>query len=122
MRNNGHIEYKPKSGPGSRNTNKYCVSIKGNKYPSNAILTMVIVTPMLFAMVSADPTNAGGAFCAFRVENCGESPETVSPQISRNTKSIGVGAKKNSGDNRQHKPEIASCVLATQLLPISCDR
>ncbi len=41
---------------------------------------MEIAKPMLLVSVSTLPTACGGALRAVRVENCGESPETVMPQ------------------------------------------
>ena len=43
---------------------------------------MEMPKPMLLVSVSTLPTACGGALRAVRVENCGESPDTVTPHTS----------------------------------------
>ena len=49
---------------------------------NSRMLAMEMPKPMLFVSVSTLPTACGGALRAVRVENCGESPETVMPHSS----------------------------------------
>ena len=86
------------------------------------MLTVLLAKPILLVIVSAEPTSTGGAFCAFSAENWGESPDTVKPQSNKKVRKTGVGVRKNSGDNKQHKPEMASWALATRLPPINFTR
>src|SRR5688572_6867468 len=82
------------------------------------MLRMEIAKPTQFAMVSAEPNSARGAFCALSVENCGESPTTTTPQKRRKARNSGVGAWKNIGDTAQHSPDAQSCTNATRALPV----
>src|SRR2546421_153878 len=50
------------------------------------MLTIVMANPAEVTMVSAVPLLSGGADCATRVENCGESATTVIPHITSTDK------------------------------------
>ena len=64
---------------------------------------MVIENPMQFTMVSADPLDSCGAFCATKVENIGESAITTNPQNDRNIITMVVDPLNiNNGETRQH--------------------
>ena len=46
---------------------------------------------MQVEIVKADPTHSFGAVLAVKVENCGESPTTLMPQINKKMKNFSNG-------------------------------
>ncbi len=81
------------------------------------MLTMEIAKPMLLTRVSRLPTASRGAFIAVSVENCGESPTTVVPQVASQSAKRRSPASSISGASRQQAPLAASCAPATLALP-----
>ena len=78
--------------------------------------------PMQFTMVRAVPLISAGAFWATKVEKSGESAMTTMPQNKRKPIKKGFDAQsKNTGDNRQHKPDKNRAVAAVILTPFSCE-
>jgi hypothetical protein len=65
---------------------------------------MEIANPMQLVKVSTLPTACLGALLAVSVENWGESPAAVSPQIANHNKNQHSGADINQGAKRQQKP------------------
>lgn len=98
----------PAMGPKARIGNNQRVSTWCSTKLKSWMLTMVIENPMQFTIVSAEPTEPGGALSAFNEENCGESPATVIPQMMRKRRKSAVGTSKRNGDTMQHTPEMAS--------------
>ena len=73
-------------------------------------------------MVNAVPLKCSGAYCATRVENWGESGETVRPQTKTRKRNNHTGSRKNKGDRKQQQPEISNARKATLALPRDCER
>ena len=83
------IKNNPMTGPGKRNTYRYCSAIYSRSKLISSILNMVILNPIQVTMVSAVPFDVGGALCATRLENIGESAITTNPQkIRKPTKPV----------------------------------
>lgn len=82
------------------------------------MLTIVIEKPIQFTIVNAEPFESSGALCATNVENKGESAITTSPQKNKNkiNKRKESDNKKN-GDNKQHKQERKSEMVAIFFAP-----
>ncbi len=81
------------------------------------MLAIEIAKPMQLTKVSTLPTASRGAFCAVSVENCGESPTTVTPQMASHSANTGSGAVSSRGASAQHSPLTPSCNAATRALP-----
>ncbi len=107
--NRGLMKIKPKMGPRPKGRSQYWGDNQEVNPLNNWMLAMVMANPIQLAMVKAEPISSLGAYCAFRVKNCGESPTTTIPQKIRNSNNTGRGAKKNNGDNRQQMPDAESC-------------
>ena len=79
---------------------------------------MVMAKPIQFTIVSDEPFDAGGAFCAIRVENMGESAITAILQVKRNRSSTtGEGFNKNKGETRQQAQDTDKAVKAVFFAP-----
>jgi len=77
------------------------------------MLIMVMEKPMQFTIVSADPFDSEGAFCATSVENNGESAITTSPQIHRKmSNDISDAASRNKGETIQQIAEESNAKIA----------
>ena len=84
----------------------------------NWILNTVMAKPRQLTMVKAVPLIFGGAFCATKVENKGESITTTAPQNKRKeSRTIGEAKKKTKGEIRQQIPESDNAEVATFWVP-----
>ena len=78
------------------------------------MLTIVIVNPIQFMIVSAEPLDSSAAFWATSVENSGESAITTNPQKKRKTINVrGEAIERKKGERIQHNPESARARVAT---------
>ena len=82
----------PNIGPGTRSRKIYSGSKKVMLKFMNWMLRMVIKNPIPVTIVRAEPINSGGAVCAVRAENWGESPTTTMPHNTRNPRNTPAGA------------------------------
>ena len=80
-------------------------------------LMMVIEKPRQFTMVRAVPFDSGGAECAIRVENCGESAITAIDQKNIVARKNSNGRAKRMGENRQQSSDRVRAVRAVLKLP-----
>ena len=88
---------------------------------SNWILTIVMANPIELTIVRAVPFISGGAFCATKVENRGESAITTIPQKSRKAINIISESRKNiNGEIRQHPHDKSNAMNAIRFVPIAC--
>ena len=79
---------------------------------------MVIENPIQLTIVSEDPRDSSGAFCATKEENKGESAITASPQKKRNAiNTEAEGFNKNSGERIQHRQDKSSEIVAILFAP-----
>lgn len=69
---------------------------------------IVMAKPMLVTSVIMLPRRSGRANRETKVENCGESPTTVIPQISIKIEKIGNEKLTKKGKTKQQIPEVKS--------------
>jgi len=98
-------ESNPKTGPIKSRIKLFSFQLSDTSF-KNWMLTIVIANPIEVTMVNAVPLFSAGADCATRVENCGESETTVSPQITKIKMKIAGPKLKISGENKQQIPDI----------------
>lgn len=84
------------------------------------MLIIVILKPIQFTIVSAEPLFSGGADCATKVDSIGESAITLSPQIIRKNKNKGRDPiKKKTGEITQQISDTFSAKRAMFFAPFS---